>query len=173
LERLIPIVYEDLKRIAHRQLRDERAGHTLSSTALVHESYLKLLNLRQLTYQDRTHFFAIAARLMRQILTDYARGRVREKRGGHAVRVPLSGMIEVANDHAADLIDLDEALTRLESINERQCRVVEYRCIAGLSVEETAGVLGTSTATVKRDWAFARAWLNRELGPASGSGAHS
>jgi RNA polymerase sigma factor (TIGR02999 family) len=173
LEQLIPIVYEELRRIAHGQLRGEPSGHTLSSTALVHEAYLKLVNLREVSWQDRAHFFAMAARLMRRILIDYARGLRRDKRGGQRVRVPLADaidMVEGGVGPAEDLLDLDAALTQLEALNARQCRVVECRCVAGLSVEETAAALGTSPATVKRDWAFARAWLNRELGKGRAKG---
>jgi RNA polymerase sigma factor (TIGR02999 family) len=170
LDRVIPVVYAELRRIAHGQLLGERAGHTLSTTALVHEAYLKLANLRELDWQHRAHFYAVAARLMRHILVDYARGRKRAKRGGASVLVPLgeaAGIEDPPATDLADVVELDEALTRLESLNARQCRVVECRCVAGLSVQETAVALGISPATVKRDWAFARAWLNRELGRAS------
>jgi len=163
LDRLIPIVYDELRRIAHGQLLGERGSHTLSTTALVHEAYLKLVNVRDVEWHDRAHFFAMAARLMRRILIDYARTKKREKRGGNAVQVPLSKAMEISLEETADLLDLDDALSRLEALNERQCRVVECRCFAGLTVEETAAALGTSPATVKRDWAFSRAWLNREL----------
>lgn len=164
LERLVPIVYDELRRIAHGQLRGEAPGHTLSTTALVHEAYVKLVGLRDVEWQERAHFFAMAARLMRQILIDYARARSRQKRGGSAVVLPLSEGLHIPLEQTEVLIDLDLALERLAEQNERQCRVVECRCFAGLSVEETAAALGTSPATVKRDWAFSRAWLNRELG---------
>lgn len=163
LDRLIPIVYEELKRIAHGQLRGERSGHTLNTTGLVHEAYIRLVDVQRVRWQDRSHFFAVAARVMRRVLVDHARGRNREKRGGGAVAIPLSEALVVAAERADDLLALDEALERLQAMNERQCQVVECRCFAGLSVEDTAEALGTSTATVKRDWAFARAWLNREL----------
>jgi RNA polymerase sigma factor (TIGR02999 family) len=166
LDRLVPIVYQELRQIAHAQLRRERPGHTLGTTGLVHEAYLKLINFEQVEWLDRAHFLATAARLMRRILIDYARGRQRAKRGGNAVHVPLAEALDVPLAQPDDLIDLDEALTRLEQLSERQARVVEYRCFGGLSVEETAAVLGVSAATVKRDWAFSRAWLNRELRPA-------
>lgn len=169
-DELMPIVYEQLRRIAHGRLRNERAGHTLSTTALVHEAYLKLVDIDRVEWQDRAHFFAMASRLMRRILIDYARARKREKRGGHAVKVPLEEALEVSLEQGDDLVALDDALSRLETVSERKCRVVEYRCFGGLSVTETASVLGTSPATVKRDWAYARAWLNRELGPATGGG---
>ena len=164
LDRLMPIVYDELRRIAHAQLRREHSGHTLSTTGLVHEAYLKLVNIHQVEWRDRAHFFAMAARLMRRILIDYARGKKREKRGGDAVHVQLTEAFDVPGPVAADdLVALDEALARLEAQSERQCRVVECRCFAGLSLEETAQTLGISVATVKRDWDFSRAWLNREL----------
>src|SRR3989449_3437198 len=137
LDRLIPIVYDELRRIAHGQLRHEHAGHTLSTTALVHEAYLKLVNIHQVEWRDRAHFFAMAARLMRRILIDYARGKRREKRGGDAVQVQLTGCITLPGPVAADdLVALDEALGRLQAQDERQCRVVECRCFAGPSLEE-------------------------------------
>jgi len=168
LDRLVPIVYDELRRIAHGQLRRERPGHTLSTTALVHEAYLRLLNVHQVQWLDRAHFCATAARVMRRVLIDYARARQRQKRGGGAVRVSLTDAVDLPNAQTNDLLELDEALTRLEALGERQYRVVECRCFGGLSVEETAAVLGVSAATVKRDWTFARAWLNRELGPSRG-----
>lgn len=165
LDCLMPVVYHELRRIAHAQLRGERPGHTLNTTALVHEAYLKLVNVDQIEWRDRAHFFATAARVMRRILIDYARSRKRLKRGGdEAVQVPLDEALAVGFEPAEDLLALDEALTRLEAQSERQSRVVECRCFAGLSVDETAAALGISPATVKRDWEFSRAWLNRELG---------
>lgn len=169
MDRLMPMVYDELRRIAHVQLRNERIGHTLDTTGLVHEAYLKLLDVTELQWQDRAHFYAMASRLMRRILVDYARARTRHKRGGDAVHVPLDEAVDVPVGRAEELIALDEALVRLEALNERQARVVEYRCFAGLSVEETAEALGTSPATVKRDWAFCRAWLNQQLGTEPGS----
>ena len=167
LDRLIPMVYDELREIAHRQLRNERSGHTLSTTALVHEAYLRLVNVNQVQWKDRAHFVAVAARVMRRILVDYARARSRDKRGGDAVHIPLTDVPDIAVADG-DLIAFDGTLDRLEAINERLCRVVECRCFGGMSVDETAAALGTSPATVKRDWAFSRAWLNREL---AGSGA--
>jgi len=167
LDRLIPMVYDELREIAHRQLRNERSGHTLSTTALVQEAYLRLVNVNQVQWKDRAHFVAVAARVMRRILVDYARARSRDKRGGDAVRIPLTDVPDIAVADG-DLIAFDGTLDRLEAINERLCRVVECRCFGGMSVDETAAALGTSPATVKRDWAFSRAWLNREL---AGSGA--
>ena len=163
LDRLIPIVYDELRRIAPDQLRGERSGHTLTTTALVHETYFKLVNLRDMQWQHRAHFFAVAARIMRRVLIDYARTRKRAKRGGALVQVPLGDDLSAPTFDPDALIELDNALARLEVQNPRQCRVVECRCFAGLSVEETATALGASEATVKRDWAFSRAWLNREL----------
>lgn len=172
LDRLIPIVYDKLRRIAHGQLRGERSGHTLSTTALVNEAYLKLVNVRQVEWRDRAHFFAVAARLMRRVLIDYARARKRVKRGGNAVHVTLAEAQDVPlGVPADDLRALDEALARLEAQSERQCRVVECRCFAGLSLEETAEALGISVATVKRDWTFARAWINRALASSDGGPA--
>jgi len=164
LDRLIPIVYDEMRRIAHGKLRHEDAGHTLNTTGLVHETYIKLVNLREMQWQDRAHFFAMAARVMRRILIDYARGRKREKRGGDAVRIPLADALDVSVERTEVLLDLDEALSRLEAMNERHCRVVECRYFTGMSVEDTAEALQVSPATVKRDWAFSKTWLNRELG---------
>jgi RNA polymerase sigma factor (TIGR02999 family) len=163
LDRLIPIVYDELRRIAHGQLRGEQPGHTLNTTALVNETYLRLVQIDRVEWQDRAHFFAVAARLMRRILIDYARTRKRDKRGGVAPHVPLSESLGGTVPEPDDFSALEEALVRLEALNARQCRVVECRCFAEMSVEETAAAIGTSPATVKRDWAFARAWLNREL----------
>jgi len=163
LDRLIPVVYEELQRIARGQLRRERADHTLSTSALVHEAYLKLVDVRQVDWQNRVHFFAMAARVMRRVLIDFARARKREKRGDGAVHVTLREATDMPVDGPEGLLDLDDALQRLEARSARQCRVVECRCFAGLTVDETAEALDVSTATVKRDWAFARAWLNREL----------
>jgi RNA polymerase sigma factor (TIGR02999 family) len=164
LDRLIPIVYEELRQVAHRRLREERADHTLNTTALVHEAYLKLIDIKRVEWRDRVHFFGVAASAMRRILIDHARTRNRAKRGGpQQTQVPLDAALAVSEDQDEDLIALDDALARLESENARHGRVVECRFFAGLTLEETAEVLGTSLATVKRDWAFCRAWLNREL----------
>jgi len=169
LDRLMPLVYDQLRRISHRQLRGERRGHTLSTTALVHEAYLKLVDIEAVDWRDRGHFFAMAGRLMRRVLVDHARTRKRRKRGGDWVRVPLDRVLDVSVERADTLLALDEALDRLEARNERQSRVVHYRFFVGLSVEETAAALGISEATVKRDWAYSRAWLNRALAPTNGS----
>jgi RNA polymerase sigma factor (TIGR02999 family) len=166
LERLVPLVYDELRSIARAKLRREAPGHTLNTTALVHEAYLRLVGIDGVEWADRAHFFAVCARVMRRVLLDYA-DRVRaKKRGGARPDLPLVEGV-VATDGgptAVDLVDLDRALERLESLDERQCRVVECRFFAGLSVDETAEALSISPATVKREWATARAWLNRELG---------
>jgi RNA polymerase sigma factor (TIGR02999 family) len=170
LDELIPLVYDELRRIASRQLARERPGHTLQTTALVHEAFLKLAGMDRIDWQNRAHFFGVAARLMRQILVDYAVRRGAQKRGGGQTHVPLDERALTAVPAAEsgtvtlqDLIPLDEALQRLETSDPRQGRVVECRFFAGMSVEETAEALGVSPGTVKRDWRIARAWLNREL----------
>lgn len=171
LERLLPMVFEELRAIAGRQLRNERTGHTLQPTALVNEAYLKLRQLRNIRWHDRVHFFAFASRIMRRILVDHARGRLAAKRGAGAVPVEWGqGIATPAAEGlgAATLIDLDRALDRLAVERPRLARLVEARFFGGLTVEEAATVLESSPRTVKRDWAFARAWLLRELGlPAS------
>jgi RNA polymerase sigma factor (TIGR02999 family) len=165
LDELVPIVYDDLRNLAHRQLRRERADHTLDTTALVHEAYVKLARVERLTLKDRSHFFAVCAQAMRRILVNYARDRSRLKRGGASVHLPIEDVVVAARERPDDLLLADQAISRLEELNERHARVVEYRVFGGMSVEETADVLGVSEATVKRDWASARAWLNRELAP--------
>ncbi len=167
---VVPLIYEELRRIAGSQLSRERPDHTLSTTALVHEAYFKLVDIERVEWQDRAHFFAVAARQMRRILIDHARTKSREKRGGDAVMVPLDQAAGLPGMDAESLIMLDDALEKLEARNERQARVVECRCFVGLSVEETAVALDTSPTTIKRDWAFARAWLNRQLGEGESEG---
>lgn len=159
---LLPQVYRELRNIAASQLRNERAGHTLQPTALVHETFLKLQGQRA-ELANRAHFLALAARIMRRILVSYARDRGRQKRGSGAERVELSEALEVADQRAASASDVSEALGRLEEIDPRQAQIAELRFFAGLSVEETAEVLDTSAATVKREWKLARVWLRREL----------
>lgn len=154
--------------MAHHKLRFERASHTLNTTALVHEAYLRLADQRWLQVQDRTHFFAIAAQAMRRILVSYARKHKAAKRGGDAQRVPFDEMLDsrsfvFSENQADDLLALDEALTRLEAFNERGCRVVEYRFFGGLTHEEVAEVMELSPATVRRAWTLAKMWLRREL----------
>jgi RNA polymerase sigma factor (TIGR02999 family) len=164
LDRLMAVVYEDLRRQAARCLRRERPDHTLQTTALVHEAYMRLVDQRRVEWQDRAHFFAIAARVMRQVLVDHARRRNADKRGGAEDALPLDEALAVgAEEPPVDLVALDEALGRLEALSARQARVVELRYFGGLSVEETAEVLGVSPATVKNDWAASRAWLRRQL----------
>ena len=162
LDELMPIVYDELRTIAHLHLRDER-GHTLNTTALVHEAYVKLVDVTRIEWKGRAHFFAMASRAMRRILIDAARSRKRMKRGGGVDALPLDEAVYLSNEEATDLLALDEALERLEAIDPRQCRIIEYRFFSGLSLEETAELVDASVATVKRDWMAARAWLNREL----------
>lgn len=166
LDRLLPLVYDHLRDIAHRALRRERDDHTLNSTALVHEAWLRLVELDRITWRDRAHFFGACAQVMRRVLIGHARMKQAEKRGGpEGTKVPLEDVVLAAATRPGDLLALDEALTRLEALSERQARVVECRFFAGMNVEETAEALGISPATVKREWTMARAWLNRELEP--------
>ena len=164
LDRLTPLVYDELRRMARRYMRNERFGNTLQTTALIHEAYIKLIDQRDVQWASRTHFFAIAAQAMRRILVDYARAKQRDKRGGEAVELPLEEALTVsAAEKSADLLALDEALTRFAAVDEQQARIVELRYFSGLSLEETAEVLNISRATTARDWAMAKAWLHREL----------
>jgi len=164
LDRLLPVVYDELHRQAQRHLRRETPGHTLQTTALVHEAYLRLVDQRQAHWQNRSQFFGIAAQLMRRILVDHARRHHAAKRGGSAIPVPLEEGEMAAAESGVDLVALDDALNRLAALDPQQARVVELRYFTGLGIEETAQALGISPATVKRDWAMARAWLKRELG---------
>jgi RNA polymerase sigma factor (TIGR02999 family) len=163
LEQLIPVVYDELHRQAARYLRREHPGHTLQTTALIHEAYLRLINQQNIEWQNRAHFYAIAARLMRQILVDHARRRQATKRGGSDIKVPLEEAMVISPGENVDLVALDEALTRLAAIDPQQSRIVELRYFSGLSVEETAEVLGVSSRTVKRDWKVAKAWLRQQI----------
>ena len=164
IDRLMPLVYAELHRQAARYLRRENKGHTLQTTALIHETYLKLIDQREVEWQNRAHFFAIAANAMRRIMVDYARAKHREKRGGGDEKLPLKAALSVAADESSiDLIALDQALTRLAEIDEQQARLVELRYFSGLSLEETAEALHISRATAAREWNVARAWLRREL----------
>ena len=164
LEDLMPLVYDELHRQAARFLSRERRDHTLQTTALIHETYLKLVDQREVDWESRTHFFAIAANLMRRILVDYARKRNREKRGGDVVKLPLEeAALVVGKEKSIDLMALDEALTKLEKIDKRQARIVELRYFGDLTLEETAEALKISRTTVADDWAMAKAWLHREL----------
>ena len=163
LDKLIPIVYSELRLRAARYLRRERPGHTLQTTALIHETYLRLVEQKQVRWQNRAHFFGIAAQLMRRILVDHARQRDAAKRGGADLRLTLDDAMAAAPGRDVNLMALDETLTRLAEIDPRQSRVVELRYFSGLSIEETAEVLGVSPATVKLDWSMAKAWLRREM----------
>jgi RNA polymerase sigma factor (TIGR02999 family) len=163
-ERLFPLVYDELRRIAHRQLQRERSGHTLDTTALVHEAYLRLASPASQDWQDRSHFFATAATAMRRILVDYARRYRTEKRGATPRRVSLTDTMLVAEERADTLLAVDEALVELARIDPRLSRVVECRFFAGLTEEETAEVLGVTSRTVRRDWTKAKGWLYRTLG---------
>ena len=165
LEALMPIVYAELHRQATNYLRRERIGHTLQATALINEAYLKLIDQREVNWKNRAHFFGIAAQAMRRILVDHARTRHRDKRGGNAEDLPLEAaeFATAPGGTSVDLIALDEALTRLARLDERQSRIVELRFFSGMSVEETAEAMGISPATVKNDWRTAKAWLFQEL----------
>lgn len=166
LDRLVPLVYDDLRRVARGHLRRERPGHSLQATALVHEVFLRLVEVDRLALKSRTHFFALSAGLMRQILVDHARRRRASKRGGGATVISLNEAVEAAaptSTASVDVLALDEALDALASFDVRQCRVVELRFFAGLNIPETADALGVSTPTVERDWAMAKAWLHQRL----------
>jgi RNA polymerase sigma factor (TIGR02999 family) len=161
--RLMSLVYDDLRRVAGRRLRAERVDHSLAPTALVHETYMRLVDLRRVAWQNRAQFFAIAARLMRQILVDHARAHTADKRGGHVFKLPLADNAAATGPRDVALLDLDAALERLQELDSRLSELVTVRFFGGLSVEEAAEALGVSAATVKRDWSRARAWLLREL----------
>jgi RNA polymerase sigma factor (TIGR02999 family) len=163
MERLLPLVYNELRRVARARLRDERAGHTLQATALVHEAYLRLMGHRTPTPHNRTHLFAMAARLMREILVDHARRKAAHKRGGTATVITLDESIAAPEIATVDLLALDEALTELHALDPRLCRVVELKFFAGLNIDEVAHALDVSTATVERDWTVSRAWLHQRL----------
>jgi RNA polymerase sigma factor (TIGR02999 family) len=160
---LMPLVYDQLRDLAEKQLARERPDHTLGATALVHEAYFKLVDQKRVTWQNRAHFFAIAARAMRRILINYARSRMAEKRGGGQAVATLDEDFMGHSGRAEELVDLDDALSRLGAMNERQSKVVEYRFFGGLKDKEIAQVLGISIPSVRRDWRLARAWLSREL----------
>jgi RNA polymerase sigma-70 factor (ECF subfamily) len=161
--KLIPILYDELRRMAGGYMRRERADHTLQATALVHEAYLKLVEQRSVDWQSRAHFFGIAAQVMRRILVDHARGRLREKRGGELQEASMDEALEFAPERSFELVKLDEALERLTKLDPRQGKIVELRFFGGLTVEQTAELLGISPKTVKRDWSIAKAWLYSEL----------
>ena len=161
--RLIPLVYDELRRLAHRYMQSERPDHTLQATALVHEAYFSLVKQRDVTWQSKAHFLAVAASLMRRILCDYARAHGRAKRGGEHYKVPLDEASVFSKEKSEEVIDLDRALIRLAELDQRQSRIVELLFSGGLTVEEAAAVLSISPKTVKRDWSVARAWLHREI----------
>jgi RNA polymerase sigma factor (TIGR02999 family) len=162
-EKLIPLVYGELRKLAASYLRRERSEHTLQPTALVHEAYIRLTQLHDVNLKSRTHFFALAARLMRRILVDHARAHQAKKRGGATKTLSLDGDVWTLTAHSKQLIELDEALSRLSVLDPRQVRIVELRFFAGLSEKETGSILGISTRTVKRDWRIAKAWLFQEI----------
>jgi RNA polymerase sigma factor (TIGR02999 family) len=165
LERVVPLVYQELRRVAARHLRREAPGHALQATALVHEVYLRLVDVDRMTLKDRAHFFGVAAVLMRQILVDHARRQRADKRGGDVTMVSLDDVSPATQPASVDVLALDEALEALSALDARQCRVVELRFFAGLNVDETADALEISPATVERDWVLAKAWLYRRLSP--------
>ncbi len=163
LEQLMPLVHDELHRLAHQHMRREGPGHILQTSALINEAYLRLVDQPQIRWENRNHFFGIAARLMRRILVDDARKRNSAKRGGSLIQVPLDEATSVVQEQASNVYALDEALKRLETIDERQGQIVELRFFGGLSIEQTADVLKVSPGTVMRDWTFARAWLRNEM----------
>ncbi|MBI3424993.1 MAG: sigma-70 family RNA polymerase sigma factor [Acidobacteria bacterium] len=163
LAKLTPLVQQELRRLAERYMRREREGHTLQTTALVNEAYVRLIDAQQVRWQNRAHFFAVSAQVMRHILVDFARARGYHKRGGALPHVALDEALDVTADRGAELVALDDALTTLAALDPRQCHVVELRYFGGLSYEEIAEVLKVSVGTVRRDWSLARAWLFREL----------
>ncbi len=163
LEKLLPLVERELHRLAHSYMRRENPDHTLQTTALINETYLRLVDQRKVEWQNRAHFFGIAAQIMRRILLNYARDQNRQKRGGKAIHVSLSEAMVMPAEKDRELMALNDALNRLEAVDPRKSKVVELRYFGGLSVEEAAEVLGISPITVMRDWQFAKAWLAREL----------
>lgn len=162
-DELIPLVYQELHRLAHQYMSRERPGHTLQTSALVNEAFLRLADQRDIQWQNRAHFIGIAGQMMRRILVDYARNRGYAKRGGGALQVSLDEELIVSDDRSADIVALDDALQSLARLDERKSRLVELRFFGGLSIEETAEVLGVSPGTVMRDWTLAKAWLRREM----------
>src|SRR6266699_1140631 len=163
LDKLTPLVYEELRRMAHRYMNRERPGHTMQTTALVNEAYIRLVNRKNVHWENRAHFFAIAAQLMRTILVDHARSHAYQKRGGGSRNITLDEAMVVSQQRAAEVVALDEALKELAAIDPQQSRIVELRFFGGLTIEEIAEVLGLSPATIKREWSPAKAWLYHEL----------
>ena len=164
LDRLLPLVHEELRRLAGRHMRHERAGHTLQASALVNEAYLRLIEVKQVQWQNRAHFFAMASRVMRRILVDAARAKGYQKRNAGGQKVSLDEAVGVAATPSQDFVALDDALNALEAVDPRKSKVVEMRFFGGMSEEETAAALHLSVGTIKRDWRLAKAWLARELG---------
>jgi len=160
---LVPLVYKELRRMAHQYMRRERAGNTLQTSALINEAYIRLVDYDRMRWQDRAHFFAVAAQAMRRILVERARSRSRDKRGGAAQKVSLNKAADLAVEHASDIIALDQALTELSAIAPRKGQVVELRYFGGLNIDEAAEVLGVSSPTVQREWRAAKAWLYRAI----------
>src|SRR3984893_471339 len=171
LEKLMPLVYRELHQAAHHYMAGERSGHTLQTSALVNEVYLRLVDLTEVSWQNRSHFLAVCAKLMRQILTDYARSRLRLKRGGGVPNLSFDSNLIVFGEPRVDLLALDDALTSLASFDQRKSQVVELRFFGGLTAEETAEALGVSAETVHRDWKVAKVWLLHELSVEQGDGA--
>lgn len=163
LDALTPVVYDELRKLAHRYLMRERHDHTLQSTALVHEAYMRLIDQKNVQWQNRAHFFGVAAQMIRRILCDHARAHQTAKRGGGAAKLSLDEALAVPGGRDLNIVALDEALRQLEELDPKQSRIIELRFFTGLSIEETAEVMGISPATVKREWTTARAWLFREL----------
>jgi RNA polymerase sigma factor (TIGR02999 family) len=162
-DKLMPLIYEELRKMARRYMRQQNPGHTLQTTALIHEAYLRMIKQKERHFQNRAHFFAVAAQAMRHILVDYARSRQTVKRGGEARQISLEEAALVTAERAAELVAFDDALKELENLSKRQSRVVELRYFGGLTVEETARVLDVSPDTVMRDWSMAKTWLHRAL----------
>ncbi|MBX7174090.1 MAG: sigma-70 family RNA polymerase sigma factor [Pyrinomonadaceae bacterium] len=162
-EKLLPVVYDELRKLAAGYLKNERPGHTLQATALVHEAYIRLVDWERVSWQNRAHFFAVAAQVMRNILVDHARRKRSEIHGGNLQKLALDEAISFSQSQEVDLVDLDDALQDLEKLDERQAKIVELRFFAGLTIEETAHAIGVSTMTISREWNFAKAWLYRRL----------
>jgi RNA polymerase sigma factor (TIGR02999 family) len=162
-DELIPLVYEELHRLAHHYMNGERPSHTLQTSALINEAFVRLVDQRDVHWQNRSHFFGIAAQMMRRVLVDYARSRQYQKRGGDVVQVSLSEELIVSNEQTAEVVALDDALKSLATFDQRKCQIVELRFFAGLSIEEAAQVLGLSAGTVMREWTLAKAWLRKEI----------
>jgi RNA polymerase sigma factor (TIGR02999 family) len=172
LEALMPVVYEELRRLARSYMQRERADHSLGGTVLVHEAYLRLVNQKEVRWENRAQFFGMASQLIRNILVDHARRKGRLKRGGDVYKLAIDEGVDVAGDRELDLVQLDDALNALAELDERQARIVELRFFTGLSIEDTAAAMGISPATVKREWVSARAWLYRELARGATSAPH-